>query len=278
MFTYHSTVMEGKEKLELHMFGFPYELILYFSRDHISFLTNKVDADDHSHHYIQFTIGLEQPVSITVEGQLVQAPGLFLQSSVIHQLQGHQQWQWYMLINPESTLGELVKRVYLQDSNVCVLGQDQVDQLRQLATKQLYSITSQDDYNQSIRRFMQILRLQEQGHEFESDLDDRIDDVLLAIEMFPSHDLTVRALSQHMYISESRLSHIFKQKVGISLASYIVHHKLRTAFQAIFSGVSMTEAAVEAGFSSSSHFSKTVRDKLGMTARSIVQNSRFLKV
>jgi len=261
------------------MLGFPYELILYFSQDHISFLTNKVDADDHSHHYIQFTVGLEQPVSITVEGQLVQAPGLFLQSSVIHQLQGHQQWQWYMLINPESTLGELVKRTYLQNSNVSILGHDQVDQLRQLATKQLYSITSQNDYNQSMSRFMQILRLQEQeNHQLEFDPDDRIGDVLLAIEMFPSHNLTVRALSQHMYISESRLSHIFKQKVGISLASYIVHYKLRTAFQAIFSGISMTEAAVEAGFSSSSHFSKTVRDKLGMTARSIVQNSRFLKV
>ncbi len=262
----------------MQRFGFPYELILYFSQDHISFLTNKVDADDHSHHYIQFTVGLEQPVSITVEGQLLQAPGLLLQSSVIHQLQGHQQWQWYMLIHPESTLGELVKRAYLANSKVCVLGQDQADPLRQLAIKQLYSITSQDDYDQSMRRFMQILRLQEQDHKLALDPDDRISDVLLAIEMLASHDLTVRALSQHMYISESRLSHIFKQKAGISLASYIVHHKLRTAFQAIFSGVSMTEAAVEAGFSSSSHFSKTVRDKLGMTARSIVQNSRFLKV
>ncbi|WMT42565.1 helix-turn-helix transcriptional regulator [Paenibacillus sp. D2_2] len=271
--------MDGKEKLELQMFGFPYELILYFSQDHISFLTNKVDADDHSHHYIQLTIGLEQPVSITVEGQQIQASGLFLRSSVIHQLQGYQQWQWYMLINPESTLGELVKRVYLQDSNVCVLEQDQVDQLRQLATRQLSSITSQNDYNQSMRNFMQILRLQgQEDYEHKSDLDDRIGDILLTVETFPGHELTVRALSKHMYISESRLSHFFKEKVGISLASYIVHHKLRTAFQAIFNGVSMTEAAIEAGFSSSSHFSRTVRNKLGMTARSIVQNSRFLKV
>lgn len=271
--------MDEKERPELHMMGTPYELILYFSEDHISFLTNKVDAADHSHYYIQFTVGLEQPVCIAVEDRPIQAPGLILQSSIIHQLQGNQQWQWYMLINPESSLGERVKRMYLQNSNVFLFGQDQVDQLRQLATQQLYSVFSQDNYNQSMSQFMRILRLQEQEHELESDPeDDRIGDVLLAIERFPPHELTVRALSQHLYISESRLSHIFKQKVGTSLASYIVHHKLRTAFQAIFNGVSMTEAAMEAGFSSSSHFSRTVRDKLGMPARVIVQNSRFLKV
>lgn len=53
---------------------------------------------------------------------------------------------------------------------------------------------------------------------------------------------------------------------------------METAFHYIFSGHTMTDAALEAGFSSSSHFTRTVRDKLGMPPRAIVQNSRYMKV
>ncbi|MFU1793952.1 helix-turn-helix domain-containing protein [Paenibacillus azoreducens] len=254
----------------------PYELILYSSQDHVSFLTNKVDADDHSHHYIQLTVGLEQNVAITVEGHPMQASGFILQSNVTHQLQGLRQWQWYILINPESTFGELVKRTYLKDSCVYVLDKNQATELQQLAVERLFSVNGQAEYDTAMQLCMQILRINENNQK--PDLDDRIQEVLHAIDTQPPHQLTVKDLSQCMYISESRLSHIFKNKVGISLASYIVHHKLETAFQAVFSGKSMTDAAIDAGFSSSSHFSRTVRDKLGMTARAIVQHSRFLKV
>ncbi|MDR0269424.1 AraC family transcriptional regulator [Paenibacillus sp.] len=254
----------------------PYELILYFSQNHISFITNKVDAGDHNHYYIQLTVGLEQNVAITIEGQPMQVPGCILQSNVTHQLQGHRQWQWYLLINPQSTFGELVKRTYLKDSSVFVLDKNQAKELQQLAAERLFSVNDQVEYDTAMQLCMQILRINENSQK--TSLDDRIREVLHTIDTYPPYQLTVKDLSQRMYISESRLSHIFKNKVGISLASYLVHHKLETAFQAIFNGKSMTEAAIEAGFNSSSHFSRTVKDKLGMTARAIVQHSRFLKV
>ncbi|MCJ8013538.1 AraC family transcriptional regulator [Paenibacillus sp. KQZ6P-2] len=254
----------------------PYELILYFGNDHISFLTNKVDASNHSHHYIQLTVGLEQNVNITIAGQPVQAQGVILQSNTVHRLDGSRQWQWYLLINPESMFGELLKRTYFNNKSMHVLDNDQVELLQQLAIQSIFSVTCSADYGSAIEQCKQILQLEKNS--IESILDERIQHVLQIIETHRMDQMSVKALSERMYLSESRLSHLFKEKVGISLASYIVHHKLEAAFHYIFGGSSITEAAIEAGFNSSSHFSSTARDKLGMAPRSIVQNSRYLKV
>jgi len=253
----------------------PYELILYFGTDHISFLTNKVDADHHSHHYIQLTVGLEQNVNIIIAGQPMQAQGIILQSNTVHRLVGSRQWQWYMLINPESMLGELLKRTYLTNKRMHVLDNDQIEQLKQMAIQTMFSVTDLTAYASAMEQCKQILQLEKNS--IDSIMDERIQHVLQLIENH-THQLSVKALSERMYLSESRLSHLFRENVGISLASYIVHHKLKAAFHYIFSGSSMTAAAIEAGFNSSSHFSSAARDKLGMAPSAIVQNSRFLKV
>lgn len=257
----------------------PYNLILYFGNDHISFLTNKVDADNHSHNYIQITIGLQQDVVFTVKGQSCQASGFMLQSNIVHELQGFGHWQWYMLVNPESAFGEHLKQTYLQDTNTYVLSSIQIEDLQQLAIQRLFSIKDPEEYRSIWSICMCIFRYPNSNLcNLQSVLNERLHHIVQAIETIPAHQLTVKNLSKELFLSESRLSHLFKSTAGISLASYIVHHKLETAFHAIFTGKSMTEAAIEAGFNSSSHFSKTVRDKLGMAARAIVQHSRYLKV
>lgn len=254
----------------------PYDLIVYFGSDHVSFLTNKVDADNHSHNYIQITIGLEEDVAITVEGVAYQASGLILHSNIVHELQGHGQWQWYMLINPESAFGEHLKGTYLQHSPIYVLTSNQVGELQQLANQHLFSLQHATEYDRIWNRCKHILELTDD--KLPPVHDERVHHIMQALESISLPQLTVKTLSKKVFLSESRLSHLFKDKIGISLASYIVHHKLEHAFHAVFNGKSMTDAAMEAGFNSPSHFSKTVRDKLGMTARTIVQHSRYLKV
>ncbi|NQX46577.1 helix-turn-helix transcriptional regulator [Paenibacillus tritici] len=54
-------------------------------------------------------------------------------------------------------------------------------------------------------------------------------------------------------LSNSRLSHLFKENTGISLSGYMVLHKLQKATYLIFEGLSITDAAMAAGFDSPSH-------------------------
>lgn len=254
----------------------PYELILFSCTDHISFLTNKVDTEYHNHHYIQITISLEKSFHITIEEESLKVDGIILDSNKSHKLHGQKEWQLYLLVNPESVFGELLRRAFLQDSHYFILEKNQGKQVQQLAAQRLFSITSTTEYYKFITKCKQLLSLNDS--EIKHTLDDRIQEVLTYIEKYPLHRLSVKDLSKMIYLSESRLSHLFKEEMGIALSSYILHHKLEMAFHFIFSGFSITAAALEAGFSSSSHFTRSVRDKLGMAPRIISQNSRYLQV
>lgn len=258
------------------MIDSPYELILFSCKDHILFLTNKVDTEYHNHHYIQITISLEKNFHIIIEEESFKVDGIIVDSNKHHKLHGQKEWQLYLLVNPESVFGELLTRTFLQDNHYFILEKKQTNLVQQLAAQKLFSLTTPTDYCKFITKCKQILGLAD--IEIEHTLDDRIQDVLTYIEKHPLHRLSVKNLSKMIYLSESRLSHLFKEKMGIALSSYILHHKLEMAFHFIFSGFSITAAALEAGFNSSSHFTRSVRDKLGMPPRIISQNSRYLQV
>ena len=81
-----------------------------------------------------------------------------------------------------------------------------------------------------------------------------------------------------MCSSASRLSELFSGQVGITLKKYLTLHQLERAFQDLLAGKWITEAALNAGFDSPSHFASTVKRMMGLPARSTVKDSEFLKV
>ena len=68
-------------------------------------------------------------------------------------------------------------------------------------------------------------------------------------------------------------------KIGmITLKNYLTLHQLERAFQDLLAGKRITEAALNAGFDSPSHFASTVKRMMGLPARSTIKDSEFLKV
>ena len=79
----------------------------------------------------------------------------------------------------------------------------------------------------------------------------------------------VEDLSRHIFLSKSRMSHIFKEQTGMSLHSYIAAEKLHKAFDYINQGLSITEASMAAGFDSPSHCASTCKRMFGISFRNI---------
>ncbi|WP_315121187.1 AraC family transcriptional regulator [uncultured Clostridium sp.] len=255
---------------------FSNELILLHSKDHIAFFTDKVDTHYHSHNYIQITIGLEKSFNITVENDFLYTEGIIVNSNISHRLYGYNEWQLYLLINPESLFGEVIKRNLLQEKQVYVLGEKEIRDVIQLDIKSMPKMINSIEYGEFIKRLKEVLNIS--NYNLQHKIDHRIQKVLTYIGDYPLDKLSVKELSNMIFLSESRLSHLFKKEIGISLTSYILHEKLEKAFYLIFNGLNITDSAIEAGFSSSSHFTRAVRDKLGMAPREIIKNSRYLKV
>lgn len=78
-------------------------------------------------------------------------------------------------------------------------------------------------------------------------------------------------------LSQSRLSHLFKEQTGVSLGSYLVFEKIRKTFRYLESGENITDACIHAGFDSSSHFSSTYKRFFGSPLRKILNSNIIIR-
>lgn len=114
---------------------------------------------------------------------------------------------------------------------------------------------------------------------FVSEYDRRISDVMAWIEQ---HDLEYRSaaevLSSVAHLSQSRLSHLFKDSLGISLKKYLVWSKLRKTIQHYLSEKEdLFSSLIRNGFYDQPHFSKAFTSMLGISPAK-AYNSRTVQV
>lgn len=91
-----------------------------------------------------------------------------------------------------------------------------------------------------------------------------------------SSEAALEDLARDLGLSASRLRHLFKAQAGLSLKRYALWQKVFRALELAALG-NLTEAALEAGFSDSSHFSRVFRESFGL-APSGVFGSRSVQV
>lgn len=98
----------------------------------------------------------------------------------------------------------------------------------------------------------------------ESKLDFRIQNCITTIQNnLNDEELSIRELSMASYLSESRLSHLFRERVGISIRQFVLWNKMFFAISRSNDGYSLTSAAHSAGFVDSSHFNKVFINMFG---------------
>lgn len=90
--------------------------------------------------------------------------------------------------------------------------------------------------------------------------------------------LTCAEIAKVACLSPSRFSHLFRQQVGMTFAAYVIYQRLLNVYCLVLSGISITEASLEAGFASPSHFADCNRRIFGLSATDITQDLLFQKV
>lgn len=93
-------------------------------------------------------------------------------------------------------------------------------------------------------------------------LDQRVLKCLNIINDEDSIDL--HTLSSQVYLSLSRLSHLFKKETSITLQQYIQHRKMIKAIDGMHKNLSLTEAAYHGGFSDQPHFTHVFKKMFGI--------------
>ncbi len=109
-------------------------------------------------------------------------------------------------------------------------------------------------------------------------IDKRVVHVVEHIKKTVDDNLSVEDLANSVNLSVPRLVQLFKQQTGVPMRRYRLWHRLFVTAVKMGEGLSLTEAALSAGFTDSSHFSHTFRGMIGMTPSAIFSQPNPLKI
>jgi len=104
-----------------------------------------------------------------------------------------------------------------------------------------------------------------------TDIDERILSLLDEIDKYKHLETKVTTLAGQLNYSESYLTHLFKNETGVSLKRYLLLRRVEYVWQRIARGDNFSEAALDAGFSSPSHFSDTCKKLTGISAADVLR-------
>lgn len=102
--------------------------------------------------------------------------------------------------------------------------------------------------------------------------------VLKAIAYMDNMDISynklIEALLNTTNLSESRLSHLFKNNTGVSLKKYFVWSKLKKAVTSHIQGdADLLSSIIQSGFYDQAHFSKSYKAMIGISPSKVYKKS-----
>jgi AraC family transcriptional regulator len=215
----------------------------------------------HSHHAIQITFQLEGSFEIRSESRFLSGPIVAVASDTSHALRASGAAA-LLFIEPESAVGRaLSTKIFRQSPIASLKGKLAKSFLDDLKRCLVEGHTPED-----------MLRL---GQKIVADLskvagstfsDQRVRAMLDYARNNLEDSITLPTAAKHINLSESRARHLFVAYTGLPFKTYMLWLRLERAVQLYAGGSSLTQAAHNAGFADSAHFSRTFRRTFGLTA------------
>ena len=94
---------------------------------------------------------------------------------------------------------------------------------------------------------------------------------LAYIDKHYTEEISVQTIADHLGISSSRLCHVFKNFMGVSLWNYVITQRIQLAKLLLDEGSSITNACYECGFQDYSHFLRSFHNIVGITPKKYIQ-------
>jgi AraC-like DNA-binding protein len=108
--------------------------------------------------------------------------------------------------------------------------------------------------------------------------DDRIRKAIQLIADEHPANLSISRLADWACLSESRLRVLFRAETGIPVYQYIMWSRIRFAINRIMNGCAVNEAALEAGFTDSSHFHKMLIKMFGLSPSQFIKSNQNFNI
>ena len=220
-------------------------------------------TDFHAHHAVQVTLslggrfelrtpdcGIDHDAAVAPDARhLFEARGLIA----------------ILFVEPESRSGRAIARTLFDKAVLAPVPTALVaDLVEQLAAA--YRASHDDGELETLGRAL-VTRLADIG---DAQLPDpRVQKIIDFVAARLDGPITLSAAAKAVGLSPGRVRHLFVEQTGLPFRTYLLWLRLTKAVGIFAGGGSLTEAAHEAGFADSAHFSRTFRRMFGIAAASL---------
>ncbi len=236
-----------------------------YVENRLSLFANYKKVEEHRH-FAKHILVADRPFLCVVDGEKYNPSAVFIQSNSNHYIDYKGDNPIFMmLVDETSSLSDRIDKLYLNGKNIGELPDEiYLESLKYLKGNKLKEM---DEY------LIHHLFDWKDGHRR---IDDRIVEVINYIEemeTIPNHLFS--QMAKKVSLSDSRFSHLFKEQVGVDFKNYLLTKKMeKTVMYTIIYKMSITEAAIHAGFSSSAHFATACKKHYGISLRDFINSQR----
>lgn len=254
---------------------------VYIAPDLVLTYGDYSDFLPHKHMAQHILVGMNGKIHCLVENENIFCDGIFIDGNKMHTIVNNGSEMLVLMIEDSINISEEIKMKYDCGQGYHLLSFNVVENVRNI-WKELMSDHS--DINKVTANYFKTFTLIMQACGIERKLlknkDYRIEKVIQSLRSRNSIEKNIiDELAGEVFLSSSRLSHLFKEETGIALKNYLLLMKVQKTYSYIINGLSLSDACIQAGFSSLSHFVTTNKKWFGMSIKQEQkQFSRFVEI
>jgi AraC-like DNA-binding protein len=220
--------------------------------------------EPHAHHAVQLTLGFDAPFRLQSDETRVEARAAIVASDVRHAFEARGGIA-HIFVEPESRIGRALSDAWCAEAPVAALP------AAAHAFADALGAAWRDGAPdaQLIELARAALQALVPDAEAASAPDTRVREVIDWASRNVTEPLSLEEAAAVAGLSPGRTRHLFVQETGVAFRSYVLWLRLMRAVERYAQGAPLTEAAYDAGFADSAHFSRTFRRMFGTPASAL---------
>lgn len=225
--------------------------LLYLWNSKAMYLGSSFETGEHSHNAVQIVVSLQGKIKIAINGEWKEGDFFIIPPNTRH----------------KTVFLGMVGMLYADAEDVRFVAQKNemsgipVETIEKLKA----SFRSPPDVETAEKVYDEVMREAGFFRQQSTLMDERIRKCLDYIDTHSSESLSMEKICHDLHISESTFSHLFSKEVGIPFRRYLIWKRLKNAvYYFINADCSLTEAALEAGFTDQPHFTKSFKEIFGV--------------
>lgn len=232
---------------------------LYFEKTYIIVVPTYKETLAHRHNMLHVFFGSGQ-LQLSADGKTVSGNVIVLENNLEHKAPDGE-IAFFLFVDPTSHFAEVLRKKFLKGRALAAfnLPYGTIDKAN----------LAEEDIKKTVFDFAGEVQLSKMN------LDERILQILRNIDGFKHLGSRVSELAEKYSYSESYLTHLFKNETGIALKSYLLMRQFEYVWREVMKGRSLTDASMDAGFSSPSHFSDVCRKLTGISVTKVLESQNF---